>query len=31
MQELQARGDEQAKAWVETFRALGRQLAIKLP
>jgi len=30
MQELLARGDEPAKAWVETFRALGRHLAIKI-
>jgi hypothetical protein len=30
MQELQARGDEPAKAWVETFRALGRHLTIKI-
>ena len=31
MQELQARGDEPAKAWVETFSALGRLLRIKIP
>jgi alpha-amylase/alpha-mannosidase (GH57 family) len=29
-QALQARGDESARAWVETFRALGRPLRIKV-
>jgi hypothetical protein len=31
MQELQARGDEPAQAWVENFSPLGRQLRIKIP
>jgi hypothetical protein len=30
MQELQARGDEPAKAWVEIFRALGQPLHIRV-
>jgi hypothetical protein len=31
MQELQARGDEPAQAWVENFSPLGRLLRIKIP